>query len=107
MSSDLHIDPTVLPTEVLIHQRSRRLELRWPNGYGFSLGHSRLRQACKCAWCEGHRRRQGQDPQRQDGAPEVMVTGVTPVGELGLQLHFSDGHDRGIYPWSYLHALAT
>jgi DUF971 family protein len=23
-----------------------------------------------------------------------------------VQLVFSDGHDRGIYPWPYLHQLA-
>jgi DUF971 family protein len=28
------------------------------------------------------------------------------VGSVGLQLFFSDGHERGIYPWPYLYALA-
>lgn len=104
MSYDVSIVPmSALPTQVVIHQLSRRLELRWPSGYGFSLGHARLRCACKCAWCEGHRRRTQQDI-ACDG--DVMLQNATPVGDQGLQLHFSDGHDRGIYPWSYLRALA-
>lgn len=106
MSSEARIVPLEQPTEVLIHQRSRRLELRWPSGYGVSLGHARLRQACKCAWCEGPRRRQGEAAVQVPEA-EVTITSITPIGDVGLQLHFSDGHDRGIYPWSYLHTLAT
>ena len=96
--------PEGLPSQVVIHQRSRRLELRWPGGRGFSLDHARLRSACKCAWCEGHRRRTQQDVPCAD---DVMLEGVTPVGEQGLQMRFSDGHDRGIYPWPYLRSLAT
>lgn len=111
MSSDPRSTPHDQPTEVLIHQRSRRLELRWPSGYGVSLGHARLRQACKCAWCEGPRRRSGEGtnspPTNATAEAEVTITRVTPIGDVGLQLHFSDGHDRGIYPWSYLHTLAT
>ena len=105
MSCDTPLMPlAALPSHVVIHQLSRRLELRWPSGYGISLGHARLRSACKCAWCEGQRRRTHRDVPCD---ADVVLQGVTPVGEQGLQLHFSDGHDRGIYPWSYLQALAT
>lgn len=104
MSFEASADGDSLPSQVLIHQLSRRLELRWPSGYGFSLGHARLRSACKCAWCEGSRRRA---PDVRRGDPDVSLQSVTPVGDVGLQLHFSDGHDRGIYPWAYLQSLAT
>jgi DUF971 family protein len=29
-----------------------------------------------------------------------------PIGRYAIQLHFSDGHDRGIYPWAYLRELS-
>jgi DUF971 family protein len=29
------------------------------------------------------------------------------MGSSGVQICFSDGHDRGIYPWGYLWAIAT
>jgi len=32
----------------------------------------------------------------------VQLSGVEPVGQYAVQLLFSDGHDRGIYPWSLL-----
>jgi DUF971 family protein len=34
----------------------------------------------------------------------VQVIELNPQG-YGLQLVFSDGHERGIYPWAYLSAL--
>lgn len=104
MSFDPNGAMQAMPSQVVLHQRSHRLELRWPDGQGVILSHARLRSACQCAWCEGPRRR-GTGPAAHD--PDVTVQAVTPVGEVGLQLHFSDGHDKGIYPWSYLQSLAA
>ena len=36
---------------------------------------------------------------------QTALTQINPIGEMGVQLVFSDGHDRGIYPWPYLHEL--
>jgi DUF971 family protein len=37
--------------------------------------------------------------------PGLRITEIHPVGAYGVQLVFSDGHDRGIYPWTYLREL--
>ncbi|AOF92749.1 DUF971 domain-containing protein [Sinorhizobium sp. RAC02] len=37
---------------------------------------------------------------------DVMLTGAEPIGAYAVRLVFSDGHDRGIYPWSYLRTIA-
>lgn len=105
MSCESATPNVTLPNQVVIHRLSRRLELRWADGQGISLSHARLRCACKCAWCEGPRRRASEELDVKD--PDVQLTMVTPIGDVGLQMHFSDGHDRGIYPWSYLQSLAT
>jgi DUF971 family protein len=31
---------------------------------------------------------------------------LEPVGGFGVNIHFSDGHDRGIYPFVYLKELS-
>lgn len=36
----------------------------------------------------------------------LAITSVRGIGSYGLNVAFSDGHDRGIYPWSYLATLA-
>ena len=78
------------------------MELAW-NGASAMLGHRALRLACRCAECES-RRRKG-----LPAAPvpeDVEVTRIELVGESGLRLFFNDGHDRGIFPWTYLYRLA-
>ncbi|MBW8845742.1 MAG: DUF971 domain-containing protein [Burkholderiales bacterium] len=91
-----------VPTQVVWHQASGMLQLGWADGRDARFTAAQLRSACKCAGCEKHRR---------DGHPlaapaDTALTGIHPVGESGLQFVFSDGHDRGIYPWPYLHQLA-
>ena len=66
------------------------------------LDHAALREACRCAECQ-FKRHHG-TPIR--GPADVRITAVEPVG-YGVQLVFSDGHARGIYPWAYLAELAA
>ena len=78
-----------------------QLRLRWGNT-AIALGHAALREACRCASCQ-FQRHHG----TRIGTPaDVRITAIEPVG-YGVQLVFSDGHARGIYPWAYLANLAA
>jgi DUF971 family protein len=61
-----------------------------------------LRSFCKCAHCT-RGRFDGRFPKC---FPGIAITGVTDLG-YGLNIAFSDGHDRGIYPKSYLATLPS
>ncbi len=37
---------------------------------------------------------------------ELTLADAPPVGHYAVQLRFSDGHDRGVYPWAYLRELS-
>lgn len=67
----------------------------------FTLSAERLRLACKCAHCTRARI----DDRFPLAFPGIAVVGVTDLG-YGLNIAFSDGHWRGIYPKSYLLDLA-
>lgn len=92
----------IYPQQVLLHQRSGALALAWADVGEHVLSGERLRAHCKCASCE-QGRRHGAPPQ-PDAA--MRLERISPVGEFGLQLHFSDGHERGLFPWAYLRELA-
>ncbi|WPN45056.1 MULTISPECIES: DUF971 domain-containing protein [unclassified Pseudomonas] len=77
-----------------------QLRLNWPDGREQRLDHAELRRQCPCSQCRAFRV-QGLTP-RVDA--RVRVTELNPQG-YGLQLVFSDGHERGIYPWAYLAQL--
>jgi len=78
------------------------LTLRTANGQHAELSAERLRVACKCAHCT-RARFDGRFPASFPGI------GIVAVGDLGygLNIAFSDGHDRGIYPRPYLESLAA
>ncbi len=61
----------------------------------------RLRLACKCAHCT-RARFDGRFP---EGFPGIAITEIGDLG-YGLNISFSDGHNRGIYPKPYLLSLA-
>lgn len=61
-----------------------------------------LRQQCRCAACK----QLASQGSTVVAAPNLKLVDVSPVGSYGVQLHFSDGHARGIYPWSLLRSLA-
>lgn len=74
------------------------LELTWADGTGGSLSHARLRVLCPCSSCRAARLGGRIDTV----APDLRVDAIHPQG-YGLQLVFSDGHERGIFPWQYLY----
>jgi DUF971 family protein len=90
------------PDQVELADRRRGLRLRWPDGVEADLGAAMLRSACRCATCT-HGRRTGA-PAPVD--PGIELDQVVEFGVAGLQLVFSDGHRRGIFPWEYLRELA-
>ncbi|MDN3919826.1 DUF971 domain-containing protein [Roseateles violae] len=79
----------------------RRLRLQWPEGSA-ELPATALRAACRCGPCRARALRG--EPAADDA---VELIHAEPVGRYALQLIFSDGHDRGIYPWTLLQALSV
>ncbi|MBF2983031.1 DUF971 domain-containing protein, partial [Pseudomonas aeruginosa] len=53
--------------------------------------------ACPCAQCRAQRLRG-----RIDAAEQGVRLRDIRLQGYGVQLLFDDGHERGIYPWSYL-----
>ena len=66
------------------------------------LDHAELRRQCPCSQCRAFRLR-GTPPMVD---ARVQLVEVNSQG-YGLQLVFSDGHERGIYPWAYLEGLTS
>ena len=95
---------TPLPTEIKLHQVSRKLEIAFDDGTRFELPYEFLRVYSPSAEVRGHG--PGQEV-LQVGKQNIEVKNVEPVGSYALSLTFSDGHDTGIYSWDYLYELGS
>lgn len=94
---------TPIPSDIRLHQKSRKLELVYEHGESFELSCEFLRVFTPSAEARGHG--PGQET-LQTGKRDVAIERIEPVGTYALRLVFSDGHDSGIYSWDLLYNLA-
>jgi len=90
------------PLSVSYSQSERTLRLSWPDGRESLFNHAELRRQCPCSQCRAFRLK-GVTPRVDE---RVRLIEINPQG-YGVQLVFSDGHQRGIYPWDYLAQLSS
>ena len=95
---------TPSPTEIKLHQKSRVLEIAFEDGKRFTLPFEFLRVYSPSAEVRGHG--PGQEV-LQVGKKDVDISNIEPVGSYAVQLVFSDGHDSGLYSWTYLYDLGA
>lgn len=93
---------TPTPTELTVHQGSKRLEMAYSDGARFFIAFELLRVYSPSAEVQGHG--PGQEI-LQTGKRQVGVVGLEPVGNYAVQPRFDDGHDTGIFTWEYLYHL--
>jgi DUF971 family protein len=92
----------VQPIQVELIDDSTTLALTWSDCGTMRIGAATLRRASRAA-TEIRRQADGIELTIRSG---LYVAAIEPIGNYALRLFFSDGHDRGIYPWSYLRELA-
>ncbi len=83
---------------------AQELKIEWSDGTTKSWPSFDLRVACFCAHCvseiTGER-----TLNINNIAPSIEIIGAAPVGNYGLALKFSDGHDTGIYSYEFLQKI--
>ena len=90
------------PTEIRLKRAERKLEIDFDDGARFSLPAEYLRVESPSAEVQGH------GPGQKtlvSGRRRVAIDSVEPVGHYAIRILFDDGHETGIYSWSYLHQL--
>ncbi|MEM6335197.1 MAG: DUF971 domain-containing protein [Bacteroidota bacterium] len=94
------------PKRIEIDDAAQTLTITWADGLKAPLPLDALRKACPCAQCAGGHANMGFEVE-----PELFqlptlqrheVKQVEPVGHYALRIHWSDGHNSGIYAWDRL-----
>lgn len=92
----------MIPSNIVVHQQSKVLELSYENGQTYKLPFEFLRVLSPSAEVQGHG--PGQEI-LQTGKRDVLIANIEPVGRYALKPSFSDGYDSGLYSWDFLYFL--
>ena len=93
---------TVTPTEIVLARDKSKIMISWPDGDKAELSAPLLRQRCNSARSKRARIDCAEEPITE----LLTISEIRSVGLYAINIVFSDGHDRGIYPWSYLRELS-
>ena len=80
-----------------------RLLIEWSDGVSLAYQVSTLRDQCPCATCREKRRTQDSSPPAllpvisPEEARPLTIVAMNPVGNYAYSIHFSDGHNTGIF----------
>lgn len=79
------------------------LDIEWQSGDRDYLDARKLWRDCPSA----HARRRRMDHPHLEPDSNLRIVSVAPIGLYAINIAFSDGHARGIYPWPLLRQFAT
>lgn len=90
------------PSELRVSKDRRTLTVTFPGHKPVALAAELLRVTSPSAEVQGH-----SPAQRVTvaGKRDVAIARLDPVGNYAVKIVFDDGHDTGLYSWSYLHTL--
>jgi DUF971 family protein len=92
----------IWPTELRIKDNGRNFEMLLESGDRLLIPAELLRVESPSAEVKGH------GPGQETlvwGKRNVLVMKAEPVGNYAVRLHFNDGHDTGLFTWTYLAEL--
>ena len=90
------------PTELKVDKDRRLLAVAFDDGANFDLPAELLRVMSPSAEVQGH------SPEERvtvPGKKAVRILRIEPVGNYAARIVFDDGHDTGLYTWTYLREL--
>ncbi len=91
------------PSELRLNKKKDLLTLQFDNGRTHELAAEYLRVESPSAEVKGHG---PGERQTVPGKARVKIDRLEPVGNYAVRIVFDDGHDTGLYSWSYLLELA-
>ena len=87
------------PTELRLNPVKDILTVTFDNGEQHALAAEFLRVESPSAEVQGHG---PLERQFVAGKRDVRITALEPIGHYAVRIVFDDGHDSGLFTWSYL-----
>ena len=93
------------PTELRALDGGARLRVTFDSGEQFTLAAADLRRLSPSAEGRGHGPRA--EERSRSAHQAVRIVEMKPVGRYAVRIIFDDGHDTGLFTWTYLRELGA
>lgn len=90
------------PKELRVAKDRRTLTVSFPGHEPLQLPAELLRVVSPSAEVQGH---SAEQRVTIPGKRNVAISRLEPVGNYAVRIVFDDGHDTGLFTWTYLHDL--
>jgi DUF971 family protein len=96
-------NPSVKPIEIA-KEGTAAIRIKWKDGHEGVYQNTYLRYHCRCASCVEEWT--GQRMIKPEMIPsDIVPLRISPVGHYAIHIHWSDGHETGIYAFSMLREI--
>lgn len=100
---------------IFLERTETGIKITWSDDHSYEYSANTLRQACPCALCNEKGSQEPSVAKKPFALPiltreetrSLEIVGMRPVGNYAYHIHFSDGHNSGIYPFDLLRSLAN
>lgn len=93
------------PLQIKILQ-DQKIFIKWEDGIEFSLPLQSLRRHCPCASCHAEKDNESPTYIPLYTFDQLKVESITTVGKYAISIFWKDGHNTGIYEYTFLRKLA-
>ena len=99
------------PQNIKVDRENNKISITWNDAHVSEYSFSLLRAACPCAECRGGHDNMGSEPDPDvfntpiTDTKETQLKDVVATGSYAISILWEDGHDYGIFKWSFLRAL--
>ena len=101
------------PTSINIDKTQRMMTIDWSDGHISFFEFGLLRAACPCADCRGGHENMKPEPDADvfekilPESDKTRINEVALVGNYAITIVWEDGHQHGIFNWSFLRMLCN
>ena len=88
---------------IIYNKLKKTLDITFYDDYIASISAELLRVESPSAEVQGHSSKNKNTPLNKNN---VSIKQIERVGNYAIRIIFDDGHDTGIYSWSYLRAMS-
>ncbi len=92
------------PVQIKLLEK-KKLYIKWNDDSESLIKLETLRKLCPCATCVTERERQSKTYIPILNKIQIEISGINQVGSYAVSITWKDGHNTGIYEFSYLKKL--